>query len=152
MKNKTSEFHELKDIYNDVETSIRGIDGQCNACGKCCDFENFDHTLYLTPIEAKYMLGNISLPLNSLTNCPYAKDGKCIEREYRCLGCRIFHCNLKGENAVKMNDIYNEGLVRIRKLCKKYNYDTASAPLATYLEQKDLEQKDLEQKNFEEIK
>jgi hypothetical protein len=47
----------------------------CDGCGKCCDFDTFDHRLFVTPPELIY---NIVV--------------KCSVYDYRFAGCRIFCC------------------------------------------------------------
>src|SRR4030042_30415 len=67
----------------------------CDGCGKCCDFDAFDHRLFVTPPELIYLAAN--LPGQKLTpmttgRCPYNIVVKCSIYDYRFAGCRIFFC------------------------------------------------------------
>ncbi|HUT30064.1 MAG TPA: hypothetical protein VMX13_09755 [Sedimentisphaerales bacterium] len=102
-------------IYRRLDSQIRddcNSAGVCVACGKCCDFDSFDHRLFVTTPEVMYLaakLGGENIkPMNG-GRCPYNIGGKCSIHEYRFAGCRIFCC--KGdadfqsglsESAVKM--------------------------------------------------
>jgi len=60
----------VAEIYNWLDREIRSnadLAGQCNACGKCCNFENpagtsehgFDHRLFVTTPEMIYLTMNL---------------------------------------------------------------------------------------------
>jgi len=100
-KSKTGNQILLKvaDIYSWLDWQISqhsDLAGNCNACGKCCDFEGFDHHLFVTPAEIIYLAANLGVenikPMLT-SRCPYNIDGKCSIYEYRFAGCRIFCCN-----------------------------------------------------------
>jgi Fe-S-cluster containining protein len=49
----------VSEIYNWIETQQLANNesaGQCAACGKCCDFERYDHRLYVTTPEIIYFV------------------------------------------------------------------------------------------------
>jgi hypothetical protein len=64
-------------------------------CGKCCDFDNFDHRLFVTTPELMYLAAKLGaegvMPMKT-GRCPYNHDGKCTIYENRFAGCRIFCC------------------------------------------------------------
>jgi Fe-S-cluster containining protein len=67
--------------------------GQCRACGECCRFERFDHRLYVTPAELAWLLAVPPPQPAAPLRCPYQAGARCMARERRPLGCRIFFCD-----------------------------------------------------------
>ena len=76
-------------IYTWLDEQIRDnekLSGRCNVCGKCCDFEEFDHRLFVTPPELMYLATNIGAEnIKSMQGgcCPYQANGKCSIYKYR---------------------------------------------------------------------
>ncbi|MHC4062296.1 MAG: YkgJ family cysteine cluster protein [Planctomycetota bacterium] len=88
----------VAEIYRWLDLQIRdngSLSGVCEACGKCCDFDNFDHRLFVTTPELMYLAAKLGgekiKPMNG-GRCPYNVNGKCSIYEYRFGGCRIFCC------------------------------------------------------------
>ena len=46
-------------VYKDIESRLPQ-NMQCRACGKCCDFKNFGHRLYVTTPELIYFKEKVS--------------------------------------------------------------------------------------------
>lgn len=90
----------MKDFTLEIEKLYGWIDRQvadsgiCTACGRCCDFENFGHKLFITSVEMKYFTEKLPHDLKKMTTdvCPYRIDGRCCVYDYRFAGCRIFAC------------------------------------------------------------
>ncbi len=135
---KTSWEEELGRIYKDLDEELAKLAPSCRACGDCCHFEEYGHKLYVSDMEADYMLNNnnAELPNTPINNgvCPYLADNKCTIREYRSLGCRIFYCQEDWE--ATSSDLYERYLRRIKDLCTanglKWNY----APMPSQLSKK----------------
>ena len=89
---------EVERIYARLDAQIRQhrrLAGQCNVCGKCCDFDIFEHRLFVTLPELVYLaakLGEKKLKPMTGGRCPYNVEGRCTVYEYRFAGCRIFCC------------------------------------------------------------
>ena len=63
-------IEKVAEIYNWLDSQIRvsaDLAGQCKACGKCCDFEGFDHRLFVTPPEIIYLAANLGAALTAET-------------------------------------------------------------------------------------
>ena len=91
--------------------------GACEACGKCCDFAQFDHRLFVTTPELMYLTAKIGAEnIKQMTGsrCPYNIDGKCSVYEYRFAGCRIFCC--KGD-ADFQNRLSESALRKFKSIC-----------------------------------
>jgi Fe-S-cluster containining protein len=107
--------------------------GACESCGRCCDFEAFDHRLFVTPPELIYLaahLGRENVKPMPADRCPYNVGGKCGIYEHRFAGCRIFCC--KGDVDFQ-SELSEEALKRLKSLCTEfgipYNYADLAAAL-----------------------
>jgi Fe-S-cluster containining protein len=98
----------------------------CLASGACCRFEEYGHRMYVTGLEAAFVVERIdraravraSNPLRLLEvhesqsrgDCPYLRAGLCGEHEERPLGCRIFFCDqgADGHGADWQSELYEE--------------------------------------------
>ena len=89
---------EVERIYAGLDAQIRqhrSLAGQCKICGRCCDFDIFEHRLFITLPELIYLaakLGEKKLKPMTGGRCPYNIEGRCTVYEYRFAGCRIFCC------------------------------------------------------------
>ena len=125
----------LQNIYEELNSEMGAQNVNCDACGKCCNFQTFDHVLYASRIESDYILENVNTPLPEFQDnktCPFMIDHYCTVREFRTLGCRVFFC----DNEYKKNlsqDIYNKYYRKIQELSIKYNLDWEYKPLNDYL-------------------
>jgi len=107
--------------------------GACKSCGDCCDFEGFDHRLFITPPELMYLAANLGdeniKPMLS-GRCPYNIDGKCGVYEYRFSGCRIFCCNGDADFQSRLSE---EALEKLKSICTEFQISYRYADLASAL-------------------
>jgi len=107
--------------------------GQCRACGDCCDFEAFDHCLFITPPELAYLKANLGdgnlRPMPS-GRCPYNIDGKCSVYEYRFAGCRIFCC---GGDKDLQSELSEAVLEKLKSICEEFQIPYRYTHLAATL-------------------
>jgi Fe-S-cluster containining protein len=107
--------------------------GACKSCGDCCDFEGFDHRLFITPPELMYLAANLGdeniKPMLS-GRCPYNIDGKCGVYEYRFSGCRIFCCNGDADFQSRLSE---EVLEKLKSICTEFQIPYRYADLASAL-------------------
>jgi Fe-S-cluster containining protein len=113
----------VAEIYNWLDTQIgedNELIGRCDACGKCCDFDGFDHRLFATPPELMYLTANIGTenvkPMLT-SRCPYNIDGKCTVYEYRFAACRIFCCRADADFQSKLSE---SALKKLKSLCTEF--------------------------------
>ena len=126
----------VAEIYNWLDSQIgnhRDLAGQCKACGRCCDFAQFDHHLFVTTPELMYLAANLDAkkqkPMTS-SRCPYNIDGKCTIYEYRFAGCRIFCCN---GNTDFQSGLSESALKKFKLLCTDLQIPYRYTDLATAL-------------------
>jgi len=137
-------LEKVAEIYNWLDTQIRDnnkLTGQCNACGKCCDFDKFDHHLFVTPPELMYLttgqqaanLGAENIKSMPTKRCPYNIDGKCTVYEYRFAACRIFCCDA---DADFQSELSESALKKLKSLCTEFQIPYRYTDLATALNTK----------------
>ena len=126
----------VAEIYKWLDLQVRleaDMAGACRSCGDCCDFDRFDHRLFITPPELMYLAANLGAenikPMLS-GRCPYNVDGKCSVYEYRFSGCRIFCCNGDADFQSRLSE---EVLERLKSICVElqipYRYTDLAAGL-----------------------
>jgi Fe-S-cluster containining protein len=134
----------VAEIYKWLDSQIRKsvrLAGICNACGKCCDFAQLDHRLFVTTPELMYLAANLGAenvkPMitdrgstSLTTGCPYNIGGKCSVYEYRFSGCRIFSC--KGDTDFQSR-LSERALKKFKSLCTDLQIPYRYTDLATAL-------------------
>jgi Fe-S-cluster containining protein len=94
----------VADFYRQVRADVDIRRPVCNASGRCCRFEEFDHRLFVTTIELAafvYELEMRSWPAENESarakwtggGCPFQVAGLCGVHPIRPFGCRIFFCD-----------------------------------------------------------
>ncbi|MGD0551772.1 MAG: YkgJ family cysteine cluster protein [Sedimentisphaerales bacterium] len=125
----------VSEIYNWIEQqqlANKEIAGCCAACGKCCDFEQYDHRLYVTTPEIIYFVEKLGLSnIKQMVGgrCCYQMDGKCSVHAYRFSGCRIFCC--KGK-ATFQSELTEAAIKKFKALCAELQipYQYVELPVA----------------------
>ena len=123
-------------VYQWLDAQIReqAAGRACEACGKCCDFEAFDHRLFLTPPELIYLAANLAgekLRAMPTGRCPYNNiAGKCMIYEYRFAGCRIFACKGDAEFQSRLSE---SALEKFKSICTEFDIPYRYSDLASAL-------------------
>ena len=126
----------VAEIYNWLDWQISksaDLAGWCKACGKCCDFDSFNHRLFVTPPEIIYLAAKLDadkikpMPTN---RCPYNIDGKCSVYKYRFAGCRIFCCKADQDFQSELSESV---LKEFKSLCRQFRLSYRYNDLATAL-------------------
>jgi Fe-S-cluster containining protein len=105
----------------------------CSSCGKCCDFDVYDHKLFVTSPELIYFvakLGHANILTMAGGLCPYNLRGECTIHQYRFAGCRIFFC--KGD-AEKQAQLSEWASARCKAICQESGLDYSYTDLKTTL-------------------
>jgi len=92
---------ELELVYEHIAREAKALGPVCNASGRCCNFDAWGHRLYVTGLEAAYLLARLDIPLTgeSITSakarggCPFQIDRLCSVHAIRPLGCRVYYCD-----------------------------------------------------------
>jgi len=126
----------VAEIYKWLDLQIRrhsDLAGVCKSCGKCCDFDGFDHRLFITPPERMYLaagLGAENIKPMPRSRCPYNIEGKCSVYEYRFAGCRIFCCKADKDFQSSLTE---STLEKLKSLCTEFQIPYRYTDLASAL-------------------
>lgn len=126
----------VSEIYNWLDSQIKehsDLAGVCEVCGKCCDFDAFEHSLFVTPPELMYFsakVGSANIKPMTGSRCPYNVDGKCSVYENRFAGCRIFCCKADVDFQDNLSEL---ALRRLKSICAEFRISYRYTDLATAL-------------------
>ena len=134
----------VAEVYDWLDLQIHDggdLAGVCDACGKCCDFDNpvpvagqgFDHRLFVTTPELMYLkanLGSEKIKPMTTTRCSYNVAGKCTIYEYRFAGCRIFCCKADADFQSRLSE---SALKKLKSICTEFQVPYRYTDLATAL-------------------
>lgn len=126
-------FARLEQIYADLEATLAAVRPVCIARGVCCRFEEADHVLYATGLEADYAASKLpEAPAPEADGrCPYHVAGRCTAREGRPLGCRTYYCDPTMLPALEAT--HERLLGRIREIEEDLGYPVSYAPFPALL-------------------
>lgn len=85
----------LLQIYDALAQDVASAAPVCEVSGRCCRFEEYGHTLFLTRPEAELLL-EAGLPSGAQVTagrCPFQVGNLCTARERRPFGCRVYFCD-----------------------------------------------------------
>ena len=122
-------FHPVASLLHGSRLMAHG----CSSCGKCCDFDVYDHRLFVTSPEMVYLvvkLGRASILPMAGGLCPYNLRGQCTIHPHRFAGCRIFFC--KGD-ADKQAQLSEWASARFKAICQESGLGYSYIDLKTAL-------------------
>jgi hypothetical protein len=126
---------ELAAVYGAVADDVSRAGPVCRLSGRCCRFEEYGHTLFLSAVEFAVLLADApapSRPLDHGASCPWQDfAGRCTAREARPLGCRIYYCD-EGyqEQAAVLSERY---IAQLKRLTDSHELPWSYAPLHRHL-------------------
>jgi hypothetical protein len=130
----TAEFRrELGALYQDLDAEIAQAGPVCQASGRCCRFQEYGHTLFLSQAEADLLL-EPGMPAGSVVSeagCPYQIGGKCTARERRPIGCRIYYCDPNFQD--QQQPITERFIARLKRMHEQIGRDWRYRPLIDFL-------------------
>lgn len=126
-------FGRLEVIYAELDALLAAVRPVCIARGVCCRFEEADHVLYATALEADYAAHrHPEAPAPEAEGrCPYHVRGRCTAREGRPLGCRTYFCDAGFTDA--MEAVHERLLGEIRAIERDLGYPASYAPFPALL-------------------
>lgn len=129
----------LEGIYADVAREVEARGPACWASGRCCNFRETGHLLYVTGLEAGYCVARmkieltlaprpgeaqgvvVRLPVLSAGDleaarigggCPFQDENLCVAHTIKPLGCRVYFCDRSAQEWQR--DLSERMLERIR--------------------------------------
>ncbi len=111
----------VAEVYTFIDSCVAESDSTCNACGKCCDFDSYDHRLFVTTPELVYFAFHISpdsiKPMPGGL-CPYNIKGVCSVHPHRFAACRIFSCT---GDVDAQNRFSEAAIAKLKSICEQSN-------------------------------
>ena len=87
----------LQTLYDALDADVASAGPSCALSGRCCRFEEYGHTLFVSAAEFAVLLADApepSRPLDDGATCPWQdRAGRCSARGARPLGCRLYYCD-----------------------------------------------------------
>lgn len=122
-------------LYAELDADVAALAPVCSLSGRCCRFEEYGHTLFLSAPEAALLLADApapSRPLDDGKSCPWQDlQGRCSARGARPLGCRVYFCDPTYEpEAPRLTEEY---LGRLKRLVEAMDLPWNYAPLHQHL-------------------
>jgi Fe-S-cluster containining protein len=120
-------------IYAEVDAAVKAASPRCDASGRCCRFEEYGHTLFLSRFEAEILLESAPPYEKPVTRalCPFQVNNLCTAREPRPLGCRIYFCDPAYTEIG--NAITEDAIRQLKALADEYETGWEYAPLHHFL-------------------
>jgi hypothetical protein len=126
---------ELRALYRELDAAIRERGPVCELSGRCCRFEEYGHTLFVSAPEAALLVADApapSRPLDDGATCPWQDaSGRCTAREARPLGCRTYFCDPAYQGA--MPEVSEAFVARLKALVDRLGLPWDYAPLHRHL-------------------
>ena len=125
----------LRELYRALDADVARLGPVCALSGRCCRFEEYGHTLFLSAPEAAVLVAEApppSRPLDDGATCPWQDAaGRCTAREARPLGCRVYYCDPSFEgHAPELTEAY---IAQLKQLVDAYGLPWDYAPLHRHL-------------------
>ena len=124
---------ELESLYADLAREIAEAGPACQLTGRCCRFAEYDHTLFISNLEADLLLEDgpgFQGPVDE-GSCPFQLGKLCGARERRPLGCRIFYCDPSyRDRGIHLSETY---IRRLKDLAVQLGRPWRYAPLHHFL-------------------
>jgi hypothetical protein len=131
----------LRGLYAELDAEIARLEPACALSGRCCRFEEYGHTLFLSAPEADLLLAEAPAPTRPLdegATCPWQDArGRCTAREARPLGCRVYFCDPSYQPHAP--DLSERFIAQLKRLVADHNLDWDYAPLHRHLRRFEVE-------------
>lgn len=121
-------------IYASADAAVAAAGPVCESSGRCCRFTEYGHTLFLSDMEAEYLLATApNYDRVSPDGCPFQIDGLCTARAERPLGCRVYFCDPRFQE--QMPVILESHLQQLKKLANETGRAWRYSPLHMFLQE-----------------
>ena len=125
----------LKALYRALDAEIDQLLPVCRLSGRCCRFQEYGHTLFLSSLEADLLLADAPQPIRPLddgASCPWQDaQGRCTAREARPLGCRAYFCDPAYQPFA--SELSESFIQRLKRLADSLELPWHYAPLHQHL-------------------
>ncbi|MBN1809687.1 MAG: hypothetical protein JW909_11515 [Planctomycetes bacterium] len=118
---------EIQELFRRVDEELPRY--LCEACGRCCNFRDAGHILFVTELERIVFADRFpAYPVFSQPPdvCPFMVAGKCTARDVRPLACRTYFCR---EPRAVREERYERYLKMLKALGRRYGIPYSYHPL-----------------------
>jgi Fe-S-cluster containining protein len=128
---------DLHAIYAEVDAEVARLGPVCQLSGRCCRFDEYGHTLFVSAPEAALLVAEAPPPVRPLDDgatCPWQDArGHCTARAARPLGCRVYYCDPTYEGqAEALSETF---IGRLKRMADENRLPWDYAPLHRHLHQ-----------------
>jgi hypothetical protein len=96
----------LEAVYLSVRDAIEARAPACWASGRCCNFRQAGHLLFVTGLETAYLWKRLDFPLTTDAllsayargDCPFLARNLCSVHTIKPLGCRVYFCDQSAQD------------------------------------------------------
>ncbi|APW59699.1 hypothetical protein [Paludisphaera borealis] len=125
----------LRTLYGELDQAVADLAPVCQLSGRCCRFEEYGHTLFLSAAEAAVLIADApptARPFDPGATCPWQdRQGRCTAREARPLGCRVYFCDPRYDAQAPV--LTERFLTRLKELTDQRGWPWNYAPLHRHL-------------------
>ncbi|MDX2038791.1 MAG: hypothetical protein SFX72_19245 [Isosphaeraceae bacterium] len=125
----------IHELYAELGRELDRRRPVCELSGRCCRFEEYGHTLFLSSIEARLLVDEApppARPLDAGASCPWQDlAGRCTARDARPLGCRLYYCDPGFQE--EMPELSETWISRLKALVDRHGLPWHYAPLHAHL-------------------
>jgi hypothetical protein len=126
---------EVRNLYDRLDAEVAKLGPICALSGRCCRFEEYGHTLFVSNFEVQFLLEvatEPSRPLDDGKTCPWQNEsGHCTARAGRPLGCRVYYCDPNYEQSA--HDLSERYIRQLKELSDRHGLRWNYAPLHHHL-------------------
>lgn len=87
----------IRAVYDQTDAEVARLAPACAISGRCCRFEEYGHTLFVSAPEFALLVADApppARPPDDGASCPWQDGrGRCTARDARPLGCRVYFCD-----------------------------------------------------------
>lgn len=125
----------LRAIYGELDQAVSELAPVCQLSGRCCRFEEYGHTLFLSAAEAAVLIADAPPPVRPFDQgetCPWQdRQGRCTARDARPLGCRVYFCDPRYDAQAPV--LTERFLTRLKEITAQRGWPWNYAPLHRHL-------------------
>jgi hypothetical protein len=124
---------QILEVYREADREVAAEGPVCVASGRCCRFIEYGHTLFVSNLEAAFLV-EAAPPFQgpvSADFCPFQKEKLCTARDPRPLACRVYYCDPSYQDAGSR--ISEKYLRRLKELAGRHGTGWRYAPLHLFL-------------------
>ncbi len=100
----------VAELYRQVDADVAAAGVRCLGGGCCCKFDIAGHRLYASTAELAVLLQCPPPRVEQAARmrCPYQRGPRCLARDGRPLGCRVFFCRADASQLSPMYERYHQ--------------------------------------------